>query len=41
MWSRATLFGALAFIVVAAAAPALPAWLVSLATIAFAASVVV
>jgi branched-chain amino acid transport system permease protein len=36
MWSRANLFGALAFIAVAAAAPALPAWLVSLATIAFA-----
>src|SRR6187200_566731 len=41
MWSRATLFGALAFIVVAAAAPALPAWLVSLATIAFANALVV
>ena len=36
MRSRATLFGALAFAAVAAAAPMLPAWLVSLATIAFA-----
>jgi ABC-type branched-subunit amino acid transport system permease subunit len=41
MWSRANLFGALAFIAVAAAAPALPAWLVSLATIAFANALVV
>ena len=41
MWSRANLFGALAFIAVAATAPALPAWLVSLATIAFANALVV
>src|ERR1700704_2443712 len=41
MWSRANLFGALAFVAVAAAAPALPAWLVSLATIAFANALVV
>src|SRR3954454_14815863 len=41
MWSRANLFGALAFIAVAAAAPALPPWLVSLATIAFANGLVV
>ena len=41
MWSRANLFGALAFIAVAAAAPALPPWLVSLATIAFANALVV
>src|SRR4051794_41897736 len=41
MWSRANLFGALGFIAVAAAAPALPAWLVSLATIAFANALVV
>src|SRR5258708_20021808 len=41
MWSRANLFGAIVFIAVAAAAPALPAWLVSLATIAFANALVV
>ncbi len=41
MWSRANLFGALAFIAVAVVAPALPAWLVSLATIAFANALVV
>src|SRR5258707_2112219 len=41
MWSRANLFGALAFVAVAAAAPALPAWLVSLAPIAFANALVV
>src|SRR6185436_5273594 len=41
MWSRANLFGALAFIAVAAVAPALPPWLVSLATIAFANALVV
>src|SRR3954470_5924320 len=41
MWSRANLFGALAFIAVAAVAPALPAWLVSLSTIAFANALVV
>src|ERR1700716_3056828 len=41
MWSRANLFGARAFIAVAAAALALPAWLVSLATIAFANALVV
>src|SRR5438105_1235434 len=35
MWSRANLVGALAFLALAIAAPALPAWLVSLATIAF------
>src|SRR5262249_9112344 len=36
MWSRTNLVGALAFIAAAAAGLALPAWLVSLATIAFA-----
>src|SRR6188768_4425678 len=41
MWSRANLFGTLAFIAVAAVAPALPPWLVSLATIAFANALVV
>src|SRR3954469_15812791 len=41
MWSRANLFGALAFIAVAAVAPALPPWLVSLATIAFTNALVV
>src|SRR4249919_4350980 len=41
MWSRANLFGALAFLALAIAAPALPAWLVSLATIAFANAFVV
>ena len=38
---RATLLGALAFIAVAVVAPALPAWLISLATIAFANALVV
>src|SRR5512136_183186 len=41
MWSRATWLGALAFLAVAAAAPALPTWLVSLATIAFTNALVV
>src|SRR5438477_9951123 len=41
MWSRANLIGALAFAVLAIAAPMLPAWLVSLATIAFANAFVV
>ena len=41
MWSRANLLGALGFIAVAVAAPWLPAWLVSLATIAFANALVV
>ncbi|MEA2950330.1 MAG: branched-chain amino acid transport system permease protein [Alphaproteobacteria bacterium] len=41
MWSRANLVGALAFVALAAAAPALPAWLVSLSTIAFANALVV
>ena len=41
MWSRSNLVGALAFVALAAAAPALPAWLVSLATIAFANALVV
>jgi ABC-type branched-subunit amino acid transport system permease subunit len=41
MWSRANLAGALAFLVVAAMAPMLPAWIVSLATIAFANAFVV
>ena len=41
MWSRANLLGALAFLALAAAAPALPAWLVSLSTIAFANALVV
>jgi ABC-type branched-subunit amino acid transport system permease subunit len=41
MWSRSNLVGALAFIALAATAPALPAWLVSLATIAFANALVV
>ena len=41
MWSRATVLGALAFVVTAAIAPWLPAWLVSLATIAFANALVV
>src|SRR3954466_4937157 len=41
MWSRANLFGTLAFIAVAAVARALPPWLVSLATIAFANALVV
>ena len=41
MWSRANLLGALGFVAVAVAAPWLPAWLVSLATIAFANALVV
>jgi ABC-type branched-subunit amino acid transport system permease subunit len=41
MWSRSNLVGALAFVALAVAAPALPAWLVSLATIAFANALVV
>jgi ABC-type branched-subunit amino acid transport system permease subunit len=41
MWSRANLLGALGFAAVALAAPWLPAWLVSLATIAFANALVV
>jgi branched-chain amino acid transport system permease protein len=41
VWSRTNLVGALAFIATAAAAPALPAWLVSLATIAFSNGLVV
>src|SRR5438270_13946143 len=41
MWSRSTLLGALAFAAVAAAAPFMPAWIVSLATIAFANALVV
>lgn len=41
MWSRANLGGLLAFLAVAAAAPVLPAWLISLATIAFANALVV
>jgi ABC-type branched-subunit amino acid transport system permease subunit len=41
MPSRADLVGALAFVAAAAIAPAMPAWLVSLATIAFANALVV
>ncbi len=41
MAARAHLVGALAFLLVAAAGPALPAWFVSLATIAFANALVV
>jgi branched-chain amino acid transport system permease protein len=41
MFSRADLIGAAAFVAVAAVAPAMPAWLVSLATIAFANALVV
>jgi ABC-type branched-subunit amino acid transport system permease subunit len=41
MWLRADLFGAVAFIAAAALAPAMPSWLVSLATIAFANALVV
>jgi branched-chain amino acid transport system permease protein len=41
MWARQTLFGALAFLVLAVTAPLTPAWLVSLATIAFANALVV
>ncbi len=38
---RSIVPGTLAFVIVAAAAPALPAWLVSLATVAFANALVV
>jgi ABC-type branched-subunit amino acid transport system permease subunit len=41
MFSRADLFGAAAFVAAAAVAPVVPAWLVSLATIAFANALVV
>jgi len=41
MWSRANIAGALAFVALAAAAPALPPWIVSLATISFANALVV
>src|ERR1700691_3739848 len=41
MARRSIVFGLLAFVVVAACAPALPAWLVSLATVAFANALVV
>jgi branched-chain amino acid transport system permease protein len=41
MWSRSNLAGALAFLAVAVMAPMLPAWIVSLATIAFANAFVV
>ena len=41
MWSRANLLGAVAFAAVAGAAPLLPSWLVSLATVAFANALVV
>ena len=41
MWSRGNLIGALAFALVAAGAPLLPQWLVSLSTIAFANALVV
>jgi ABC-type branched-subunit amino acid transport system permease subunit len=41
MFSRADLLGALAFVAAAAVAPLMPAWLVSLATIAFANALVV
>src|SRR5712671_2971311 len=41
MWSRTHFSGALAFLAAAVTAPALPAWLVSLATIAFANAFVV
>ena len=41
MWSRQNIAGALAFAALAAAAPFLPSWLVSLATIAFANGLVV
>jgi ABC-type branched-subunit amino acid transport system permease subunit len=41
LFSRADLFGAMAFVAAAAVAPAMPAWLVSLATIAFANALVV
>jgi ABC-type branched-subunit amino acid transport system permease subunit len=41
MWLRADLLGGLAFLAAAAVAPLMPAWLVSLATIAFANALVV
>jgi ABC-type branched-subunit amino acid transport system permease subunit len=41
MWARQTISGALAFLALAVAAPFTPAWLVSLATIAFANALVV
>ena len=41
MWSRANLVGLIAFLTLAAAAPLLPSWLISLATIAFANALVV
>src|SRR3979411_947026 len=41
MWSRQNIAGALAFAALAVAAPVLPSWLVSLATIAFANGLVV
>lgn len=41
MWTRANLVGALAFLIAVAAAPLLPEWLVSLATVAFANALVV
>jgi ABC-type branched-subunit amino acid transport system permease subunit len=41
LFSRADLFGAIAFVAAAAVAPAMPAWLVTLATIAFANALVV
>jgi branched-chain amino acid transport system permease protein len=41
MWARQTIFGALAFLALAVTAPLTPAWLVSLATIAFANALVV
>jgi branched-chain amino acid transport system permease protein len=41
MWARQSIFGALAFLALAVAAPLTPAWLVSLATIAFANALVV
>src|SRR3954453_755723 len=39
--SRATLIGALVFVAVAVAAPFMPAWIVSIATISFAEALVV
>jgi ABC-type branched-subunit amino acid transport system permease subunit len=41
MWTRTNVFGLLAFVALAVVAPAVPAWLVSLATIAFANALVV
>jgi ABC-type branched-subunit amino acid transport system permease subunit len=41
MWSAPNIAGALAFVALAVAAPALPAWIVSLATISFANALVV